>query len=144
MSTLLDVINSLRTELNSQLSIATSAQLDSDHQAQHATMASGATAYQIRAQYQQGLDTGNVAYKAGAIELEMRHKLADGFDERTYTEGAMLTQQALLLSRAFWRSGNSGLTGIDQVVSGPEIEVDVTRVGRIIRWSVLVTFRITP
>lgn len=140
MSTLATVLADLRTQLNSQLSLASSVELDSDYSTRQATAASGSTGYQIRSQYQQAHDTGNVTYQGGAIELEIRHKLADGFAERAYTESAMQTQQALLLGGAFWRA----LDGLHQVDTGPEIETDVTRTGRVISWSVLVTFLITP
>jgi len=96
--------------------------------------------FRIRQQHEEEQEGSNVAYEAAAIEVEVSHRLTDPFNERTYTEGAMHTQQKLLVSRDFWRS----LTGVFEVLEGPVTQIDVERVGNVIRWSVLVKILIVP
>lgn len=145
MSTLLDVLTSLRSALTAQLSIST--EFASDYNVDLETMsasvaAQAQTMYRIRSQHQQAAEGSNTTYQSGAIEVVVSHRLSDPFDERAYTEGAMLTQQGTLLDRQFWRD----LSGLFQVEDdgGPELEGNVERNGNIITWSVVVTFLITP
>jgi len=143
MSTLMDVIGSLRTELTAQLSLST--QFAGDYDDELETMSAVAvgqaqTMYRIRHQYQTALEGSNVTWKQGFIEIEIAHRLSDAFNERAYTEAAMQTQQLTLLDRAFWRD----LTGVYEVEEsdGPEVGLDVERAGNVIRWSVVCLVRI--
>jgi hypothetical protein len=139
VAALIDVVNELRTGLTalgygSQLSSDTRDDLDNVTQA-------GTTRYQIQHQNQQEAEGGNVFYPTGAIICRSIHLLSDFTDERAYTEGAMLTQQANLLRRQWWRDN---VASVREVSSGPEIEDNVERIGNIVIWSFLITFVIVP
>lgn len=145
MSTLSTVVTSISSALSSQLSITT--RFASDYvvglETMNASVASQSqTMYRIRSQYQQAEEGSNITWKAAAVEIEIAHRLSDVFNERAYTEGAMLTQQATLLDSSFWRA-LGGVYGLP-TGGGPNIELDVEIKGRVVRWSVLCTFLITP
>lgn len=80
----------------------------------------------------------NTNYPVGEYSIAVLHRLADPSDEETYREGAMATDQAVLMAPSFWR-----VTGIKEVVEVPEMDRP-ERIGNIIEYTVSVQLAIVP
>lgn len=141
MATVISVKAALATAIETLISGATRA-TRSDLRPLDGIAAAGGYLYQIEAQHQGELQTGNSAtsYKVGAFVVRVKHRLADPFDEAAYTDAAMLTHQSSLLDPDWWRS----LAGVKHIVSGPEIAEDVARNGDNVTYSVACNCAITP
>jgi hypothetical protein len=81
----------------------------------------------------------NTNYILGNYVITIAHRLTDGTDEDTYMDGNMLSDQALLMDKDFFRT----LSGIKDVVAGPEPD-EVSRTGNVIEYTVTVQLLIVP
>jgi hypothetical protein len=82
----------------------------------------------------------NVTYILGNFVIEVVHRLPLGaWDEDAYLDGAMRTDQALLMAKSFYRT----IAGVYDVEAGPEPDT-VGRNGNCIEYTVTVQLAITP
>lgn len=136
MATPASVLTAIATAVEAQVSGIV--RLGSDYRADLTAIAVGATRYQLRGGPAGQEGGSNVVYTVEAIELEIRHRLADPDAERTYTEGAMQTNIEAFIVPSFWL----GITGVFEVVSDPEY--DVARVLNVISTQIRVSVSISP
>lgn len=140
MSDVQDFVNHTRTKL-ALLTPALSTQVsNSDYRTDMDDLAAGSTHYRLRFQEQQGQDDSNQHIQYAALELEVSHHLSDRFDEVAYTEGDMLAHHEALLDKAWWRT----LVSVREVPQGPDLELNVSREGNVMSWSILVIVAIVP
>lgn len=121
-------------------SLTSGTRLASDYRVDLAPIAAGALVYQIR-----GV-TGGKSFTSGderavlAVRVDVHRRLSGGEAERAYTEVAMQTHLASLLSPEWWRA----LSGVADVAPKPSIDTDdVRRVGRVVSYSVTVGLVVT-
>jgi len=145
MSTLLNVLGELRIALNASFGWPIARQLEvdlSDELSQLTT--ADLVYYQLVFQYEQAQTGSNVTYPVVSVEVKAHYRLSDAMDERTYTEGVMLTAQASLLDKDWWRLNIGSMYNNADDAYQLLVNDDVTREGNVISYSVLATFAITP
>jgi hypothetical protein len=81
----------------------------------------------------------NVNYALGNYVITIAHRLSDGTDEDTYLDGDMLTDQASLMTRSFFRA----VTGVYDITEGPNPET-IERVGNVIEYTVTAQLAVAP
>jgi hypothetical protein len=106
------------------------------------TVAAGATVFALRTS---GFrldeeEDSNQAFFTARLSVRMVHRLADPFDERAYTVGDLLLDQAELVLRTFWQ----GVAAVRDVIDGPEIAELPEREGHVIAYTVELEVRLVP
>lgn len=100
-------------------------------------IAVGATRFALRTT-QITVDEGsdaNQSRQVAGVTLRLAHSLADPTDERAYTTGVQLDDQALVASSAWWR----GIASVHEIVEGPEVEELPERIGSVVHYQVEAT-----
>lgn len=102
----------------------------------------GETAYQMRVEGrgEDGTDS-NVVKLVAQVEVEIHHRLATWTAERTYTEGAMLTDHEALASKSAWRSA---CASVDHFLEHPELDRPSERDGDRISYIYKALVRLNP
>lgn len=113
---------------------------DADYRDDLDAFTPGVTGFRLRHQQEQAVSDSNQDIKQVSIEVEVIHRLLDRFDELAYVEGVMNNHMNQLLSPAWWR----GISGVREVTSRPVNELDVSREGNIISYSVVVILAVVP
>ena len=118
--------------------------MGSDRRTDLESIASGATKYQLRVWHASKDDqfSSNVNYDVAAIEVAIHHYLASATAERTYTEGAMLTEQDSLLAKSFWTDLDAVFGVDDQLLPGTTESPE--RVGNVISYTIALEVRVQP
>jgi hypothetical protein len=114
-----DVFTLYASQVETRLGAST--RLDSDYMVDREAIPEGEQRYQLR-MVPAGLDTAQDSSGALTeldVQLEVFKHLAPGADERTYTQGAMVTDLATFLPRSYWR--DSSLT--HSFPAGPTLEL---------------------
>lgn len=81
----------------------------------------------------------NLAYAVAQIRLWMVHRLADPLDEAAYLEGAMQTDQALVMDRRFW-----AIAEAYDVLDELEMQIRPQRIGNVIEYAIDGQLRYVP
>ena len=134
------IVDNTVTALQSEFGWSSLNRMSSDFRNDLDSLDAGETKYQLQQQYEAagGTPNTNTVIERGSIEILAYHKLAEATGERTYTEGAMRTEQASLMSKFWWSSNVAGARSWDR----PDLQTDVGREGNVILWGVLITFDI--
>lgn len=117
------------------------ARLTLDHRRNIPKPAAGTTRFALRMGMvsEDPTDSSAVAEVAYVL-LDIVHTLASGTDEAAYNEGAKLTDQASLLSRAFWED----MAAVLYAQARPEVIESSERIGNVIRYTVAVRLVLVP
>ena len=99
----------------------------------------GATRYQLIVEQISEKRDSDQAYPMAGVFVRVLHYLADPSDPRTYTEAAMLADQADLFSLAFWL----GITGVF-AASTPQSVETLDFVGNVVGYALKVEIQVAP
>lgn len=132
-----------RTQLQAG-AFASAVELSSDLRDDLDSIPAGALRFALRPTYAGELIRSNTTYQTWQIEVDVVRKLGLAEAERTYTEGAvtgMVTQQAAIMARAFWRV--AGVYDLDDAEDARELE-PAERVGRVVRFTARARILLAP
>lgn len=137
MATVPDLIGQVSSAILAMLP-AGSKRYDSDYRDDLEKIQSGQTRYQVR-----GLSSGttgdsNTIYKRATVELAVHFALSG--TERAYTEGAMATQLASILTLSWWRA----LAAVHEITTEDAPQLVAQRVGSVFTYTVTASVTLKP
>jgi hypothetical protein len=136
MATVATVTAALKTKLVSDLSVAA---IIGNPLWRREAVPAGVTRAAVLAVFAGETGDSNTSYAIGNIVVRIVRRLSSATDENTYLVGSMLTDQANLMDRTWWRA----VTGVYDVERGPELDT-VERQGNVIEYTVTVQVSIAP
>lgn len=111
----------------------------SDYRDDLEAIPAGTTRYKLRGA-PAGVDAdSNVSRAVAGVELELKHRLADPYNERAWTESGLLTLLASLNDPAWWRSA---IASAFDVLEAPAVTTE--RSVNVVRSVVTVRLSVRP
>lgn len=135
MATVVTLLSDLATAVQT---LVGGARYASDYRTDLEKIQSGNTRYQIRGAAAGSAQDSNVTYQRAQVQISVHYALPGS--ERTYTEGAMQTHHASLLSLAWWRA----IASVHEILIDDAPQVEIERVGKVITYTVTATVTLDP